>query len=226
MLLADSLIVIGLATASLGTIHEADGPVDHTFCLRNAGSDTVAVRQAYASCGCTTLHFDRARRLAPADTMNVVLRFNPRGKGGDFEETGTLVYGSLAGHDAAGPGTAAPRQVRLVLTGHCISSEETLLRQFPVRISDAIRRSANRFDLGYMRTGERRERTVVVLHRGGSGPQPAAGTTGADRQERIAVTFTATRELGSGLHHVSVPITIAHGADSVSVPITFDVIIK
>jgi len=35
-----------------------------------------------------------------------------------------------------------------------------------------------------------------------------------------------TDELGSGLHHVSVPITIAHGNDSITVPITFDVIIK
>ena len=51
------------------------------------------------------------------------------------------------------------------MSGTCITSEETLLQQFPIRISDDLRLSTNRFDLGYMKAGETKERGVVVLHR-------------------------------------------------------------
>ena len=40
-MLADTLAVIGLATLSLGTIREADGPVERTFLLRNEGEHTL-----------------------------------------------------------------------------------------------------------------------------------------------------------------------------------------
>lgn len=46
----------------------------------------------------------------------------------------------------------------MTLTSTCITSEETLLRQFPVRISDHLRLSTDRFDLGVMRQGESKER--------------------------------------------------------------------
>ncbi len=45
----------------------------------------------------------------------------------------------------------------MTLTGTCITSEETLLRQFPVRINDHLRLSTDRFDLGVMRQGESKE---------------------------------------------------------------------
>ena len=37
MWLVDSLVVIGLSTLQIGTIHDTDGVVERTFCLRNAG---------------------------------------------------------------------------------------------------------------------------------------------------------------------------------------------
>lgn len=56
MLLVDSLVVVGLATVSLGTIQEADGVKEHSFWLRNAGQEAVVLHQGYTSCGCTTIH--------------------------------------------------------------------------------------------------------------------------------------------------------------------------
>lgn len=93
MLLVDSLVVVGLATVSLGTIQEADGVKEHSFWLRNAGQEAVVLHQGYTSCGCTTIHFDKVRQLAPGDSSKVTLRFNPRGKGGEFHEMGTIEYG-------------------------------------------------------------------------------------------------------------------------------------
>lgn len=198
MLVADTLVVIGLATISLGIIHEADGPQERTFWLRNAGQEAVALTQGYTSCGCTTIHFDKARQIAPGDSTTVTLRFNPRGKGGEFEEVGTIEYGTQH------------KRVSLVLTGTCITSEETLLRQFPIRINDTLRLSTNRFDLGIMHVGESKERSVVVLHRNDN------------RQERIPIRFTVDAKTPKGLQHIAWPIE----GDGKKVIITLDVLIK
>lgn len=199
-MLADSLVVIGLATLSLGTIQEADGPREHTFWLRNVGTEATTLRQGYTSCGCTTISFDLGATLAPGDSTSVTLRFNPRGKGGEFLETGTLVYGNRRA------------RIAMQLTGNCITSEETLLRQFPVRIDDSLRLSADHFDLGVMTIGQTKERNIAVLHRGE-----------ADRQERLVVRFTADDRLGRGLHHVAQPVQTADGR---RLTITLDVLIK
>ncbi|MBQ7571379.1 MAG: DUF1573 domain-containing protein [Bacteroidaceae bacterium] len=198
-MVSDSLIVIGLATLSLGTIKEADGPREQTFCLRNAGQQAVALMQGYTSCGCTTIRFDRGKAVEPGDSTCVTLRFNPRGKSGEFEETGTLVYGF--GH----------KTIQLSLTGTCISSEESLLQQFPIRISDNLRLSANRFDLGIMRVGETKERSVVVLHR-----------DRGDRREIIPVRFTADAKTPKGLQHIT--RRVKTGGKTIN--ITLDVLVR
>ena len=199
MFVADSLVVIGLASISLGTIQEADGLKERTFWLCNAGHEAVTLRQGYTSCGCTTIDFDKEKDVKPGDSTCITLRFNPRGKSGEFEETGTVVYGPNRKH------------IQLSLTGICISSEESLLRQFPVRISDHLRLSANRFDLGIMRMGETKERGVVILHR-----------ENGDSQERIPIKFTVDAKTPKGLQHI--PKLLKIGKQEVI--ITFDVLVK
>jgi hypothetical protein len=184
MLLVDSLVVVGLATVSLGTIQEADGVKEHHFWLRNAGQESVVLHQGYTSCGCTTIHFDKARQIAPGDSTKVTLRFNPRGKGGEFHEMGTIEYGK------------SKKRINMALIGNCITSEETLLKQFPIRINDHIRLSANRFDLGRMRKGESKERGVVVLY------------SDTKRQERIPIRFTVDAKTPKGLQHIAYPLEI------------------
>ena len=203
MLVVDSLVAIGMATLSLGTIHEADGVQERTFWLRNAGRQAVAITQGYTSCGCTTIHYAKGPDVAPADSTAVTLRFNPQGKGGEFLETGTIVYGPRG------------KRITLALTGTCITSEETLLRQFPIRISDGLRLSANRFDLGIMHVGERKERTVVLLHR-----------RQGNRQERITVAFAPGAKTPKGLQHISRKVTTKEDGKDKEITITLDVIVK
>lgn len=203
MLVADTLVAIGLATVSLGTIQEADGVQERTFWLRNDGTEAVALVQGYTSCGCTTIHFTKDEPIAVGDSTSVVLRFNPQGKCGEFEETGTIVYGPNR------------KRINLSMVGNCITSEETLMRQFPVRISDNIRLSTNRFDLGIMHVGETKERGVVILHR-----------DEGNRQERIPISFTVDTNTPKGLQHISYPIkTVVQGRDQ-TLTITLDVLVK
>jgi len=203
MLVADTLVAIGLATVSLGTIQESDGMQERTFWLRNDGKEPVALIQGYTSCGCTTIQFAKDEPIAVGDSTSVVLRFNPRGKGGEFEETGTVVYG------------ARRKRVQLSMTGVCVTSEETLMRQFPIRLSDNIRLSANRFDLGVMHAGEVRERGVVILHHDEN-----------NRQERVPVTFAVDAQTPKGLQHVTHTITTVDNGQQLTIEILLDVLVK
>ena len=205
-MIADTLIVLGLATVSLGTIHEADGVRQQQFWLRNDGQQAVLLGQGYTSCGCTTIVYERGTEVAPGDS---ILRFNPAGKGGDFHETATLKYGPITHHPSP-----ASHHLTLSLTGTCITSEETLLRQFPVSLGDSLRLSANRFDLGRMRRGEVKERTVVVLHRDEN-----------DRRETITIGYQADAT-ATGMQHVErmVTTTTVKG-QTVSFTVIFDVVI-
>jgi hypothetical protein len=202
MLVADTLVAIGLATVSLGTIQEADGVQESTFWLRNDGTEAVVLVQGYTSCGCTTIDFSKDQPIAVGDSTTVTLRFNPRGKGGEFEETGTIVYGPHR------------KRVQMSMVGTCITSEETLLKQFPVRISDDIRLSVDRFDLGIMRVGETKERNVIILHRDES-----------NRQERIPIVFTVDASMPKGLQHIDYPVKTKYQGRDLSLTITLDVLI-
>lgn len=210
----DSLIVIGLATVSLGTIHEADGVQEHSFWLRNAGSEAVTLRQGYTSCGCTTIQYDKDSSIAPGDSTCVLLRFNPRGKGGEFEETGIIVYDKHITSPQGGIRGGLQR-LSLSLVGQCITSEETLLRQFPIQAADGLRLSANRFDLGIMHEGESKERGVVVLY-----------TKQENRQERIPVSFTVTKDTPRGLLHIDRPLKVSVDGNDITIHITLDVLVK
>ena len=203
MLVADTLVAIGFATISLGTIQEADGVQERAFWLRNAGTEAVTLVQGYTSCGCTTIQFDKDKSIAVGDSTCVTLRFNPQGKGGEFEETGTIVYGPNR------------KRVNLSMIGNCITSEETLMRQFPVRISDDIRLSTNRFDLGIMHIGETKERNVIILHRNEN-----------NRQERIVIKFAVDSKTPKGLQHIPYSIKIKVKGKEETLTITLDVLIK
>jgi len=214
MLLADTLIVIGTAIASLGTIHEADGPRQQSFWLRNAGTDSVCIVQGYTSCGCTTIAFPNGKMIAPGDSVSVTLRFNPQGKGGEFEETGTLVY---AANPSALP--AARKRLRVSLAGECITSEETLLRQFPIHVSERLRLSTDRFDLGIISPGQKLERSVVVLHRGEASLQ-------GSRQECIVISFTPDATMAKGRHRHPYSVKTTDYGREVTLTIMLDFIIR
>ena len=203
MLLADTLVVIGLATVSLGTIHEEDGMQERSFWLRNDGQVSVVMLQGYTSCGCTTIDFVKNTNISPGDSTCVTLHFNPRGKGGEFEEMGTIVYGP------------SQKKVQMSMIGNCITSEETLMRQFPVRVSEDIRLSAERFDLGIMHVGETKERNIIILHRNEN-----------NRQERILISFTPDGNTPRGLQHIVKPVETIDNGKRKTIKITLDVIIK
>jgi hypothetical protein len=202
-MIADTLVVIGLATASLGTIHEMGGVQEHSFWLRNDGSEAVTLQQGYTSCECTTIEFDRYGQVEPGDSSQVVLRFNPQGRGGDFNVSGTVVYGTER------------KRVKLSMTGNSILSEETLMRRYPIAVTENLRLSTNRFDLGVMYPGETKERSVVVLHRNEN-----------DRTETLTISYTPDEKTPKGLQHIPYTVTTTDQGKQQQLTITLDVMIK
>ena len=196
-------MVIGLATASLGTIQETGGVQEHTYWLRNDGTEAVTLQQGYTSCECTTIEFDRYAQVLPGDSSRVTLRFNPQGRGGEFIVSGTVVYGSER------------KRVKLAMTGTSILSEETLLKRFPVAVNENLRLSTDRFDLGVMHPGETKERSVVVLHRDEN-----------DSTETLAITYTLDEKTPKGLQHIPYTVTTTEQGKQRQLTITLDVMIK
>lgn len=217
------LIVIGATVLNLGTIYEADGIVERSFLLRNDGRQPVAIVQGYTSCGCTTVAFPKDSVINEGDTVTVTLRFNPRGKGGEFYESAHLKYKSSSpvlssreGDDVSPSSLGEEKEnaIGLALEGTCVTSEETLMLQHPVVVNDMIRMSRDRYDIGYLSVGEKRERTVSVWHR----------DTG--ERESYKVSFTPTAETRKGLNRVPLSVTIPTADGNVSATVTFDVIVR
>lgn len=203
MLIADTLVVIGLATASLGTIQENGGVQEHTFWLRNDGTEAVTLQQGYTSCECTTMEFDRFAQVQPGDSSQVILRFNPQGRGGDFNVTGTVVYGTER------------KRIKLAMTGNSVLSEKTLRMRYPIVVSDNLWLSTDHFDLGVMHSGETKERNVVVLHRDEN-----------DRTETLTITYTPDDKTPKGLQHIPYKVTTTAQGKQRQLIITLDVMIK
>lgn len=69
-----------------GTIKEADGPVSHTFTIKNTGNAPLVLTRVAASCGCTKPEFDTAP-VAPGKTTTIKVTYNPAGRPGQFVKT-------------------------------------------------------------------------------------------------------------------------------------------
>lgn len=203
MLIADTLVVIGLATAPLGTIQETGGVQEHTYWLRNDGTQAVTLQQGYTSCECTTMEFDRFAQVQPGDSTRVILRFNPQGRGGEFNVTGTVVYGTER------------KRVKLAMTGNSILSEKTLRMRYPIVVSDNLWLSTDRFDLGVMHPGETKERNIAVLHRDEN-----------DRTETLPISFTPDAKTPKGLQHIPYSVVTTENGKQRQLTITLDVMIK
>ncbi len=62
-----------------GTIKIANGPVKHTFVVKNTGNAPLVITRVVASCGCTTLNFDK-EPIAPGKTAKINVTFDPKGR--------------------------------------------------------------------------------------------------------------------------------------------------
>ena len=147
------IIRVALASVVLGTVMEASGPVTHRFWLHNDDDRAFAIRQTYPSCDCTSISPERLDSVSPGDSVAVDVTFNPRGKGGEFYETATIVLQDNS-------------HVTLSIEGDVVTSEETLRRMFPRRVDDSTYCSLSERDLGVMAPGQKKTVRYSLLRLG------------------------------------------------------------
>lgn len=198
----DTLVVIGLNAINLGTIHEADGVVEQQFSLRNEHATEITLIQGYTSCGCTSIEFPKDKPVSSGDTTHVTVRFNPRGKAGEFYEVSTIVY-EASGHR---------NTIQMSLQGICESSEETLMRQYPIRVSDHLRQSTDQYDLGNVHIGQTIKRHLSLLW-----------TDSIPTRQLLPLTYSPPADIPPGIHHITQSIPIIHDKKSHTIHITYHI---
>lgn len=78
----DKLIV------DLGSVKEGDMPVAE-FPFKNIGKSTLIVRKLSAACSCITVESEK--KLSPGETGTIKLKFNSRGRVGEFDKDAILI---------------------------------------------------------------------------------------------------------------------------------------
>lgn len=72
-----------------GDVKEGD-IAKHEFVFKNTGNEPLYVRDAKASCGCTTPEWTKDT-IAPGGEGKILVQFNSEGRAGDFNKTVTVL---------------------------------------------------------------------------------------------------------------------------------------
>lgn len=66
-------------------------PAQYTLTITNIGKDTAILDDVRPSCGCTTPQFERGKKFAPGQSVNVVLGFNGNTLGPFYKTAGIFL---------------------------------------------------------------------------------------------------------------------------------------
>ncbi|MCM1452076.1 MAG: DUF1573 domain-containing protein [Clostridium sp.] len=106
-------------TYDFGAFREDGDKVEAIFKLVNDSPDSLAIISAAATCGCTVPHYD-TEAIAPGDTAQVRVVYNPEGRPGRFEKQ---VYVRT---------TASRERQKLTIKGVVIGNDRTVGHYYPV----------------------------------------------------------------------------------------------
>ncbi len=79
-----------------GEIMEADGPVSHTFTVKNVGNTPLVITRVNASCGCTKPEYS-SEPIAAGASSTIKVTYNPAGRPGQFVKTIAIYSNGMDG---------------------------------------------------------------------------------------------------------------------------------
>jgi len=97
---------------AFGDVKEGDF-AKHEFVFKNTGTEPLYVRDAKASCGCTTPEWTKDT-IAPGAEGKILVQFNSQGRPGDFNKSVTV----LANTD--------PEATVITIKGHVIAAPQKI----------------------------------------------------------------------------------------------------
>ena len=97
-----------------GTIEESNGPASYVFKIRNTGDAPLIITRITASCGCTQPEWTKDP-IAPGETGEVQVTYNPKGRPGPFYKTISIYSNGHKGSYSLGiKGHVTPKQLQPV----------------------------------------------------------------------------------------------------------------
>ncbi|MDR0394467.1 MAG: DUF1573 domain-containing protein [Tannerella sp.] len=105
-----SISVVDSAVYDFGDVNEKDGPITHTFKIKNDGEAPLVITKVVASCGCTTPDWTK-EPIASGKTGEIKVTFDPTGRPGPFTKTVSVYSNGKAGsYVLTIKGKVAPKQ--------------------------------------------------------------------------------------------------------------------
>ena len=134
-----------------GTIAEEDGPVEHTFVVRNTSAKPVVIVSTAVSCGCTKTEFSR-KPIMPDSTSTVKVIFNPLNYPGVFARKVAIVT-------AEG---VLPQQ--LLVKGEVTPRPKSIAERYPIELGEGIRIATNAHHFTFVEHGKSVQSTFEIVN--------------------------------------------------------------
>lgn len=149
-----------------GAFHEDDGTVECTFRYVNDGDEPLRITAARSSCGCTLPRYTRDD-VAPGDTAEITVSYDPTGRPGRFSKN---VYIDT---------NTNPVRTTLTISGTVIGAPATVSQRYPVEMGSAMRLSRGAVMAGDVARGHTKSVFVEVYNASTDTLRPAAVRTPA-----------------------------------------------
>lgn len=146
-----------------GSIREDDGEVSAIVKAVNVSPDTTFITSVRTSCGCTGATYTD-RILAPGDTAEIAVSYNPENRPGRFLKTIKIF---------SGPDRASSA---FKIKGNVVPSEKSISKSYPHRIGD-LHFSTTLADAGVLSQGEVKPLFIGIYN---TGDRPLALKADAD----------------------------------------------
>ena len=138
---APSALKFESATYDYGHIAEDGGSVLCRFEAENLGEATIEIVSVIATCGCTSMSYDR-RPIAPGERFSLQVRFDPMNRPGRIDKQ---VYVETSDSEDA---------IVLHLTGYVIPRERSVEEIYPFDMGGGLRLDSNFRAFGYVEHGK------------------------------------------------------------------------
>lgn len=133
-----------------GTVREEDGKISRTVKAVNVSPDSTFIISARTSCGCSAAEYSD-EMLAPGDTTEVTLTYDPVNRPGRFLKTAKFFTGSERISNS------------IKLSGNVIPSRKNLERTYPERVGQ-LRLTAAILNAGEMRRSDAKPMFVGIYN--------------------------------------------------------------
>lgn len=192
---------------NFGAFHEDDGVRTCTMRYVNTGDEPLSITAARSSCGCTLAEYSR-KPLAPGDTAEIVVSYDPTGRPGRFSKNVYINFDNDEGRRT------------LTVNGVVIGAPTTLMQRYPVIAGDALRLSRGAVMAGDVAKGRMKTVFLEVYNASTDTLRPTFGAAPAFADVSLLPESVAPGEQASLVCHVNTARTDGWGLIEDSIVMT------